>query len=262
MYRFFNILSLDVAVGAVCGALFFARLLGVAILPLGLISLGLTVWIIYTVDHLMDAKNVRVTASTARHRFHQQYFKALFAIVMLATAANVVMIFFIRRPVFLGGLVLVLIVAIYLVIHRYVRFPKELLIAMLYTAGVLLPSVAVTTLPLSAWPWITIAQFALTALLNLMLFSWYDAASDRMDGNTSMALLAGERNIRKIIWCTSFVNLVLSVINPDVAPAVTLAVMNLMLLIVFIKRSYFSKHDRFRLVGDAVFFIPIIYWLL
>ena len=115
---------------------------------------------------------------------------------------------------------------------------------------------------MSAWPWITIAQFALTALLNLMLFSWYDAASDRMDGNTSMALLAGEKKIRKIIWCTAVVNLGLSVINPDVAPAVTLAVMNLMLLIVFIKRNYFSKHDRFRLVGDAVFFIPIIYWLL
>jgi hypothetical protein len=262
MYRLFNILSLDVAAGSVCAALFFARLLDVVVLPLGLISLGLTVWIIYTVDHLMDARNVKLTASTARHRFHQEHFKVLAMIVPAVTAANVVIIFFIRKPVFLGGLVLVFIVGIYLFIHRYVRFPKELLIAMLYTAGVLLPSISVTALPLETWPWITISQFAFTALLNLMLFSWYDAASDRIDGNTSIALLAGEGNIIRIIWSIAILNFVLSIFNPDRAAAILLALMNLILIVVFVMRDFFSKEDRFRLVGDAVFFIPLIYWLL
>ena len=56
-YRFINILSIDVAIGAVVNARFFAHLFGVPILHQGLISLGLAIWIIYTTDHLLDEKN-------------------------------------------------------------------------------------------------------------------------------------------------------------------------------------------------------------
>ena len=49
-----NILSIDIAAGAVICCAFFADILGVSVLPYGFITLGLTVWIIYTVDHLLD----------------------------------------------------------------------------------------------------------------------------------------------------------------------------------------------------------------
>ena len=67
-YRLINILSIDVVAGAVCSALFFARLLQVSLLPYGIISLALTVWIIYTADHLLDAKRVEGVATTRRCR--------------------------------------------------------------------------------------------------------------------------------------------------------------------------------------------------
>src|SRR6187431_1308602 len=98
-YRFINLLSIDVALGAVCSALFFARLLSVRILPFGLITLGLSVWIIYSVDHLLDARKLKSKASTMRHRFHQEHSRSITIMVLIATIVNAVLIFFIRKPV-------------------------------------------------------------------------------------------------------------------------------------------------------------------
>jgi hypothetical protein len=53
-----NVLSIDVALGSVCAALFFGKYVAVGISPVTLAVLALTVWIIYTVDHLMDAKRI------------------------------------------------------------------------------------------------------------------------------------------------------------------------------------------------------------
>ena len=58
-YQYINILSLDIAAGAVISAVFFAQIFNVQIKPYGLLALGLTVWIIYTVDHLRDAKKIK-----------------------------------------------------------------------------------------------------------------------------------------------------------------------------------------------------------
>jgi hypothetical protein len=113
LYRLVNLLSIDVAGGAVCSALFFAYLLNVRILPYGVIALGLSVWIIYTVDHLLDAKKIKAPAATARHRFHQDNFKVLCAAVLLATILNGIIILFIRHQVFVAGLFVALTVGIY-----------------------------------------------------------------------------------------------------------------------------------------------------
>src|SRR6478736_436347 len=83
-YRVINALSLDVAGGAVICALFFAQLLKVNLFPQGLAALGLAVWIVYTGDHLLDAKRLREQASTFRHGFHQQHFKLLAVLLAIA----------------------------------------------------------------------------------------------------------------------------------------------------------------------------------
>ena len=46
LYQFINYLSFDVACGVMVCATFFAHILHVQLLPYGLASLGVTVWII------------------------------------------------------------------------------------------------------------------------------------------------------------------------------------------------------------------------
>jgi hypothetical protein len=260
LYRLFNLLSIDVALGSVCSALFFARILQVHILSYGLLALGLSVWIIYTVDHLLDALKIKSPAATARHRFHQQNFKTLLVMLAMAMVINGVIILFIRHRVLVAGLYIAAIVGIYFLINRYLKFMKEIFIAIVYTIGVLLPSVSVTQQPMNEWPWLIIVSFSVTALINLILFSWFDHARDLRDGNISFVTVLGERTSRTVIVLLFLLVTFLAVMSLSVA-AVVILLMNALLLTTFIFNRYFSRHDRFRILGDFVFILPLIYLL-
>src|SRR5687767_11082148 len=145
-YQYVNILSLDITAGAIISALFFAKIFNVQIKPYGLVALGTTVWIIYTADHLRDAKKIKHKASTQRHRFHQLYFFPLVYFLCAAIFIDAVAIVFIRKQVFEWGLILSALVAFYLIVQQYLRFLKEFFIAALYTCGVLLLSISITSL--------------------------------------------------------------------------------------------------------------------
>ena len=155
VYRFINLLSIDVAIGSVCCSLFFSKLFKVSVLPYGFISLGLTVWIIYTVDHLLDAKKMQASATTNRHRFHQQHFQLLLSLVIVATGINSILLLFIRKPVLITGIVLVILVILYLLIQHSLKFLKEIFVAVVYTAGVILPAASNTQMGWKDWPCIS-----------------------------------------------------------------------------------------------------------
>jgi 4-hydroxybenzoate polyprenyltransferase len=258
LYGLLNLLSVDVAIGAVCSALFFGRLLKVNILPYGLITLGLTVWVIYCADHLFDAARVKGRASTRRHRFHQDNFWLLVKIGIAIVVVIGVLVFFIRTSVFFGGVVLMLIVGAYLILHRWLRFPKEFLIAFLYTGGILLPSVSVTPLELSQWPWVMIIEFMLIALLNLIMFSWFDFENDLSDGNDSFVTMVGEHTSRIVIWMIFAVNVALFFLTDFSSGAFIQLTMNIVLIIIFLNKKTLAQDDRYRMLGDAIFFLPLI----
>src|ERR1700710_2690108 len=109
-FKTLNLLSIDVAVGAMVCALWFTRMLSAGPRPYAITSLGLTVWIIYTCDHLLDAKRLSQTASTARHRFHQQHFKTIIVFACIATVITATLMFFMKFEVLLGGVILAVIV--------------------------------------------------------------------------------------------------------------------------------------------------------
>jgi 4-hydroxybenzoate polyprenyltransferase len=262
LYRYINVLSIDVALGAVCSAHFFAWILELTLRAYAFIALGLTVWIIYTIDHLLDAGSTYTTASTHRHRFHQKYYSALWYWVVLAIAADGVTLFFIRKPILAGGIALALIVGVYLWWLRHLPLLKELFIAGLYTAGVLLPANMVSDVTFDRMPWVLIIQFGLTAFINLLLFSWFDYANDLKDGHFSFATTLGERLTWKIIMVLFTVVFALSLWAIPLKASYLLVAMNLVLLIMFLRREFFCEADRFRVLGDAIFYIPVFYkWM-
>src|SRR5687767_3029402 len=105
-YRLLNILSIDVALGSVCCAAWFAEIFNVNLKPYVLMALGLTVWIIYTIDHLLDARKIHVSASTERHRYHQTNFTPLLYALLIALLVDLIFVFLLRRIVFQWGIVL------------------------------------------------------------------------------------------------------------------------------------------------------------
>jgi hypothetical protein len=263
LYRLFNILSLDIAAGAMISAMFFAKLLHVQILPYGLMALGLTVWIIYTADHLRDAKAIGKQAASTRHRFHQDHFKMMLSLMVAAIVVDTVIIFFIRKQVFTWGLLLSALVIVYLVAQRYLKFLKEIFIAALYTGGVLLPSLSVTSLAISSFHIVLIVQFAMTALINLLVFSWFDSEPDAIDKLNSFVTVLGRPFAAFCIWLLLIINIGLGGFlwfrEPYHQPVLILWSMNAVLLLLFVFRNRLGSY--YRLPGDAVFLIPGIYLL-
>jgi hypothetical protein len=262
VYRYLNLLSVDVALGAVCCALFFAKILHVHILPYGLLSLALTVWIIYTADHLLDARKIKTKASTERHAFHQQHYNPLIKTLILALLLNGVLLFFIREQVLAGGIVLASGVGMYLLVHRYMHVLKEAVIAVFYTMGILLPSITVTSVPFTDLPWTVIIQFLLLALSNLLVFSWFDYEKDVRDNTSSFVTNIGKRKTSVCIWLLVLLICVLTSFSTLLPASLLLVTMVVWFACIFSCPGWFAEKDRFRLMGDAVFMLPALYLLL
>jgi 4-hydroxybenzoate polyprenyltransferase len=266
-YRLLNILSIDVALGAACSAAWFGELFEVNVRPYALISLGLTVWIIYTLDHLLDARKVKNAASTPRHRFHQENLASLLVAIILATILDLFFVFFIRMAVFQAGVLLSVIIAIYFLLQQHIRYIKEFIIAFLFSCGVLLPAWSLSPTRPDLEFTLLISQFALTALLNLILFSWFDRHTDHQDKRESFVTLIGEAKARRILWILFMLNASLMMGSILYSPQLIYNVliiffMNTILMMVFVKHERFEVNDRFRLIGDSVFLFPALYLLV
>jgi hypothetical protein len=263
VYRYVNLLSLDIVAGAVVSALFFARVLDVTLRPVGVLALALTVWVIYTADHLKDARDIGRSASTSRHRFHQEHFRTLLIAAGLAVLVNVIIVFFLRKQIFVRGTVLAAGVGIYLIVQRYLKFLKEICIAFLYTCGVLLPSYTLTKVELVPAHYLLMVQFAMVAWLNLLIFSWFDREGDEKDKQTSFVTMLGEPITRASIWCLIggiFLVTGFSLYYAEMKPAVLIVgTMGLVLALIFVFRENFARQDYYRMLGDAVFLLPLFY---
>lgn len=263
LYQYINILSIDIVAGAVISALFFGKIFDVEIKTYGLIALGLTVWIIYTTDHLRDAKKIKHHASTERHRFHQQYFRTLMIFLCVAIALNAITIFFIRRQVLEWGLILSPLIILYLVVQQYLRVLKEFFIALLYTCGVLLLSITITAMEIGVSHYLIVIQFGFVAWINLLLFSWFDNISDRKDAQTSFVTIAGDRTTSFVLYGLFVICLLLTFlqffIQGITGSAGVLFLMNTILFLIFLFRTALTKNDLYRLIGDAVFLCPVFY---
>jgi 4-hydroxybenzoate polyprenyltransferase len=260
LYRLFNTLSLDVALGAVICAAAFAKVFDVHVLPQGFIVLGIAVWMIYTVDHLLDAKQLKGNASTYRHRFHQEHFKLLVILVIICALIELTLIFFLRKPVFHNGLWLGLGVCVYIIINRWLHYFKEVAGALLYSSGVLLPALSLNENTLQLIDRLLIAEFVLVALINLVLFSWMDYERDIKDKHKSLITLAGKQAGVGIIYFLSGVLVVLTLVTVSTHfnMTIVLAFMTMVLIFIFRFSTFFNQKDRFRYLGDAIFFLPAI----
>jgi 4-hydroxybenzoate polyprenyltransferase len=263
-YRHVNILSLDVVAGAVVGALFFGRVFDVRILSHGLAALALTVWIIYTADHLRDAKKIRHKASSPRHAFHQKHFQTLAVLCILACITDVVFLFFIRPQVLVAGICVSALVGLYLLLHRTFFFLKEVFVAGLYTLGVLLPSLFVSSGNLTVLEGILICDYFLIALLNLLIFSYFDEHADLHDKLGSFVTKFGSKHTLKVIRLLFGFVFLLTIAGSFIVIDATLLVpvlMALVLLCTLTWPNYFRQHERYRIAGDAIFFLPLLYIL-
>ncbi|MDN5212679.1 hypothetical protein QQ020_11505 [Fulvivirgaceae bacterium BMA12] len=269
IYRYLRILSVDVVMGACISAIFIANYIGVQIKVAPLFTLAICVWLIYTADHLIDAYHIKHKPHSLRHFYHKKYFRPLVYLFIIACSIGLISLAFLPgKTVFWGAILLVAIFTHFLLLKLIGIRPsihKEFLVAIIYVSGIFLVPLSIYKGAINIDLWILYGQYLGLALINLLLFAVIEESIDKRDGHTSFVQFAGPKLTMSIIW----VLLILSSLYPiyaliaassryGIVYQLIILAMSITLAIIAYKKEYFSKRERYRIYGDAIFLYPIL----
>lgn len=188
-----TILSLDAPLVCLVWQALLARTSGASVRWPHAVVLAASVWLAYAADRWiegwrLDWRFVR----TQRHHFYQRqrFVVAAVWIGVLALDLAVAATMMAAREIG-GGLLLVAPVLMYLLSHQFLhrasrwRVPKELIVALLLTAGVAVFLWDVSSLAVLAPG---LGTFAVVSFVNCALISSWEREVDRSHGQTSLAL--------------------------------------------------------------------------
>ena len=269
-------LSIDVTAGAIISSLYVAKLFGVRLEESMLIGLGVAIWLIYTVDHLFDAKKSVGYSTNQRHAFHQKYFRPIAVVALIVFFIGVFNLYYLPWATTKLGLILALLVAVYIgslhLLKLNKTWHKEILAAIIYSFGIFVAPLSL----LEHWDifvFYVFVVFFLIVITNLLVFPLFEYENDRNGDNQSIVTLYGKPFVRKLATVILVLNVLLIVcgmvyLNPVMTGARWLSseyilfMMTLVLAMLLMFPNFFQRNDRYRLVGDGIFFFPLIYLLL
>lgn len=170
-----NLLSLDAPLVAVLWQSFLAYRFSLPLSLSGRLSLGLTVWAIYLVDRLLDARKPPALQEAARHRYYRQHWNRMSALLGVVLAADAfIAIVWLRPAILHQGLIPLAGVLAYLATFHIagssLKIPKEIAASILFTAGTFVT--AWTTIPCPALAGPAIAFFILCLANMIAIEAW------------------------------------------------------------------------------------------
>ncbi|HEY9113219.1 MAG TPA: hypothetical protein VIN10_00880 [Bacteroidales bacterium] len=274
--KLFQLLSLDVVLGALAVGAFAVHLLGVDAQPAWWFVLPSAVWVIYTSDHLIDSLSKKNQATIDRHLFHFQNRKILSVLIIIIGSASATVGFLhLDKLIIQGGIALSVLVLLYFLAIPLLKkkfkfiFQKELLIAFVYTAGIFLaPLVWYGTMP-GFTTILLVTNIFFLALVETIMNSFFDFEKDKADGHTSFTTQFGKRKteatIYFVLFALFFLNSILFFFQTEPLLFMGLLleiVMIFLLMTIMIFTKYFQKNSRYRWVGEGVFWIPALLVLI
>lgn len=263
-------LSLDVVAGALLSGAALAHLMQVPMPWTWWVALPASVWLIYTLDHLMDAYRLKADAHTARHLFHHRYFAYISGVwgLVFFLCVGILPWYMPEALVRFGGWmglgVLAHLSLVLLVRGRISAFiQKELGVGLIYSLGVTGPPMILFGDQVRLVHLLIAFQLLLLALANLLLFSLYERESDQKDGHTSLARALGGARTRQAITLLTALCTGLSGYVLFSSPSLPFWVMEgcfwamglIFLLLAFLPKA-FRKHELYRILGDGAFLLP------
>jgi len=263
LYKYIQVLSIDVVAGACISTIYISNLLQSPFSGIVVTALGIAVWLIYTADHLWDAKK-NEAPSTLRHTFHQRYFNLIFGIWIIVAIAGLLVLFLLPSMILKLGTVLLFVVIMYFLMLYFwsekSALIKEFVIALLYTSGVFVSPIGLgfEMKPLFIF-WI-LSLYFLLAFLNVLIFSIYDESEDRKDGHSSIVLKFGSNKVSqltKILWFLGLLVLLLLGEKSGIDYYVFILMFSMLGGVIFF-RKIFQKNEWYRVLGDGIFIMPII----
>ncbi len=238
------------------------------------IVLALIVFVIYTVDRLLDVRKLTADPEgqplTARHQFHREHAAVLWRVAGGAAVLALILTFFlpgsvVRFGIVLGGICGAYVGAVFRLPDRHpALLLKEPLVAVLYATGIW-GSIWVQRPSVSTIEIVQFGMFLGIAFQNLLLFSIMEQ-SDRP--NQSLFSLASQWGadrcdvvLRWLTFAIVLTGVVFCFFTTDrfaQRSALILALMSLTLYGIQRYPDYFLKNERYRWLGDGVFWMSAL----
>lgn len=248
--------------------LFFAHVLGLTLSIEIAVVLGLTVWIIYTLDHLMDVKKTNSQPNSPRHVFHLQNEKTLQFAVGLAFVLVFTLLIFTPTLhfVIIPGIILAAIIACCLGLIYFfgkkIAFMKEFLIAGFYVSGIALAPYFLFEKPIPASFYSLLVLYFLIAWINLLILSYLDKESDQKDGFDSVVNWIAPRKLRKFILGLGSLGIIFSIYLLLSQKSYFNIYTSVLLLMLLIHMVYFLDEKKqkvtIRKILEASFLLPFL----
>ena len=201
LLRYIRFLSLDIALGAVVLSIVIAKFIGID-MPFSIsLCLGIAIWIIYTLDHLIDAFKSDTAPTIERHLFHRQHSRLLIVALLVMIVGGLYIVLSLPAITFMYGITLTMLVLVYFgIIYFFKRFYfKELFVAVVYALGVFVGPVSLNNGQIAPIIAMLFLQTFLLALINLILFSSFEYDQDKKDKNSSIVLKLGQERISQLL---------------------------------------------------------------
>lgn len=276
IYRYLHFLSLDIVLGALASSCFAARLFGADPGLIWWITLALTVWLLYTADHMLDALKHRKKIERELHYFMMKNRKTLIYTMGVVAVADVMLILnLMDHELMKYGLVLAgLVLLFYAMRHVFKKnrafiIPGEFFVLLLYMAGTWLGPAVARGSGFEVSHGMIALFFAGMLLVNLGVISLYDIKLDSRMGITSLANQLGKKRTKNLmtgtaisIYLVSLLQFLVFEANRDFQFALIVSGMVTILLLVLYYPSRFRKNDYYRLVADAVLYMGFLSLLI
>lgn len=261
MLRFWHLASLDAPTVAVVWTLAFARAASIS-LPMWLLAvLALAAWCFYIADRLLDAHRAR-TPLRARHHFHWKHRRILAPLAVLAAFFALALVahsmtFAARER---NSILACAALAYFTSVHapwrvpaRNLRFPKELLVGILFTLACTAPTLSrvypagiPALLP-------AVAVFIALAWLNCHAIETWESGSRRR-----FAVLAPAAALTVIALLTC---LFAATQNPRLAALLAAATLSAILLALLDRQQSHLTPLALRTAADLVLLTPLLLWM-
>ncbi|MFZ5630201.1 MAG: prenyltransferase [Spirochaetota bacterium] len=271
-FRYYTeMLSLDICAG-VLGSGALAQVTLNARMPFAWwFLLPASVWVIYTADHLMDARKSGGQARNERHLFHYHHFRLLsFMAAMIAAVCLVGALVFFREIVFTGGLLVAALALLHILLAFWgkIRFGKELSVGIIYTCGVwFAPWLNRGAQPITYEP-IFVALFLCAAWLNLFMNAVLEFDTDRADGQLFAMENLRRGAVRRYVIVAAFISALVAASlpllfqstgqPPRMAASAILACLCATPGIILLAERFFLQGKRYRLPAEWVFSLGLL----
>ncbi len=273
-WLWWNVLSLDAPMVAVAWALVFAKSAGVAVSGAEIAALGLVVWLIYTVDRLLDGRCAEREDAGAfgsplrqRHFFHRIYARGI-ACVAAGVAAFTAILVLTR----IGEQVLKLAVPVGMILVLYMAWvhlgrgrvltqvSKEMAVGGVFAAGVALP--VWSRIGARRWEFFLLAAlFAAVCTLNCVAIEEWERVRGREReqdrGGAGVAGFGSGRFAVALAGCAALMAPVVRLRGEFSAIGAAIAVSALLILFLDLMRERISA-DGLRVLVDVALLAPAL----